>query len=275
MNDKECRICFENEPDDFINPCLCDGTSKWIHRDCLNEWRETNRDGKAYTNCMECNYEYLYKLKYQKEKKLYKHNLINKYKISYLFFIYLASLPLTFIYEILDEKNTLTQLLCFNNTYCINNSNNYYKNETILRDFIYQCLILTIYSNIYMLLFCIHSLIKKKRKKLYFDLMKKKMFYIFISINNIFYTYFPFAELGIPTAYFIFEFLFITHNMFLTIDILKTHKKIVHKINTKFNNHTILNYDYESDEEDLLQELIYEEPSKLDEHVIIELNNSA
>ena len=63
--------------------------------------------------------------------------------------------------------------------------------------------------------------------------------------------------------------------MFLTIDILKTHKKIENKINTKFNNHTILNYGYESDEEDLLQELIYEEPSKLDEHVIIELNNSA
>ena len=28
--EKECRICLEKDKiDEFINPCLCTGTSKW------------------------------------------------------------------------------------------------------------------------------------------------------------------------------------------------------------------------------------------------------
>ena len=31
MEERECRICFENDnPEDLISPCLCDGTSKWV-----------------------------------------------------------------------------------------------------------------------------------------------------------------------------------------------------------------------------------------------------
>ena len=34
MNSQECRICLEVEEnmDELISPCLCDGTSKWVHR---------------------------------------------------------------------------------------------------------------------------------------------------------------------------------------------------------------------------------------------------
>ena len=41
LNLKECRICFENnESQDnlFISPCLCDGTSKYVHSKCLEQW---------------------------------------------------------------------------------------------------------------------------------------------------------------------------------------------------------------------------------------------
>lgn len=58
---KECRICFEEEIDEsdpLIAPCLCDGTSKYIHLSCLNNWRHFNRDTRAWTHCMECNGEY-------------------------------------------------------------------------------------------------------------------------------------------------------------------------------------------------------------------------
>ena len=35
-----CRICLsEEEPESLIAPCLCAGTSKWVHRECLDEWR--------------------------------------------------------------------------------------------------------------------------------------------------------------------------------------------------------------------------------------------
>ena len=39
-NEKICRICLESDnPEDLFSPCLCDGTSKYVHRNCLNQWR--------------------------------------------------------------------------------------------------------------------------------------------------------------------------------------------------------------------------------------------
>ena len=60
----ECRICFEEENvnDDnnpFISPCACKGTSKYVHKKCLDTWRNTNRGRDAYYKCMECNQEYI------------------------------------------------------------------------------------------------------------------------------------------------------------------------------------------------------------------------
>ena len=58
---KECRICFDSTvgDDEFISPCLCDGTSKYIHKSCLSKWRNLNIDGDAYKKCMECNQAYI------------------------------------------------------------------------------------------------------------------------------------------------------------------------------------------------------------------------
>ncbi|KAG8092164.1 hypothetical protein GUJ93_ZPchr0012g19316 [Zizania palustris] len=35
----QCRICLETDGRDFIAPCRCKGTSKYVHRDCLDHWR--------------------------------------------------------------------------------------------------------------------------------------------------------------------------------------------------------------------------------------------
>ena len=63
MTEKECRICLEKNTTNeiFINPCLCSGTSKWVHLSCLNYWRELNTDKEAFTKCMECKYTYKFK----------------------------------------------------------------------------------------------------------------------------------------------------------------------------------------------------------------------
>lgn len=52
-----CRICFE-EGGELIAPCLCKGSSKWIHRDCLNHWRVSGSNPRALTNCCECGFQY-------------------------------------------------------------------------------------------------------------------------------------------------------------------------------------------------------------------------
>lgn len=35
-----CRYCLESTGE-LIAPCKCDGSSKWVHSECLEEWRQT------------------------------------------------------------------------------------------------------------------------------------------------------------------------------------------------------------------------------------------
>lgn len=53
-NEYTCRICFEpGVRTDFIAPCACAGTSKWVHRGCLDKWRSVRED-TAFAKCTEC-----------------------------------------------------------------------------------------------------------------------------------------------------------------------------------------------------------------------------
>ena len=61
MDGAECRICFESHStreDPLISPCLCNGTSKWVHKSCIQHWRDVNRDTTAFFTCRECGYDY-------------------------------------------------------------------------------------------------------------------------------------------------------------------------------------------------------------------------
>eukprot|EP00537_Pseudo-nitzschia_pungens_P013975 CAMPEP_0172383792 /NCGR_PEP_ID=MMETSP1061-20121228/1600_1 /TAXON_ID=37318 /ORGANISM="Pseudo-nitzschia pungens, Strain cf. pungens" /LENGTH=602 /DNA_ID=CAMNT_0013112139 /DNA_START=455 /DNA_END=2263 /DNA_ORIENTATION=+ len=57
-DEKVCRICLEEDsPETMIAPCRCKGSSKWVHRECLDEWR-TNEHDRAFSKCTECLFEY-------------------------------------------------------------------------------------------------------------------------------------------------------------------------------------------------------------------------
>ena len=59
INEEECRLWFEtDEESNLIHPCKCIGTSKYIHKNCLNEWRTLADNRDAYYKCFECGYEY-------------------------------------------------------------------------------------------------------------------------------------------------------------------------------------------------------------------------
>lgn len=55
-----CRICLENkEAVDFISPCKCSGTLKYVHRKCFLRWvRERTRQEQQF-KCEICNTIYL------------------------------------------------------------------------------------------------------------------------------------------------------------------------------------------------------------------------
>lgn len=42
---RQCKICFEEESEDeigtdndWISPCKCDGSIKWVHNECFKKW---------------------------------------------------------------------------------------------------------------------------------------------------------------------------------------------------------------------------------------------
>jgi len=55
----ECRICFDSaNSEDMISPCLCRGSSKYVHRECLNFWFKLSENPHARSNCQECQFNY-------------------------------------------------------------------------------------------------------------------------------------------------------------------------------------------------------------------------
>ena len=54
----ECRICYEEETANnvLITPCLCSGSRKFVHLNCLEIWRQYN--GTDIKKCTECHAEY-------------------------------------------------------------------------------------------------------------------------------------------------------------------------------------------------------------------------
>lgn len=115
VNENECRICFEEETrnNKLINPCLCNGTSKYVHISCLQEWRHSNINRSSYYKCSECNYFYKFKFLYPVEI----HNIINTNTLVLGSLVYTPSMVISMIvgandqynnYEILDNlyKNT-------------------------------------------------------------------------------------------------------------------------------------------------------------------------
>ena len=246
MEERECRICFDSDnPEDLISPCLCDGTSKWVHRHCLNEWRETNINKPANTNCMECKYKYNFSYLFPEEKKLFKKSCNYKNKLTYLILLCIGLFPVSYLFFALDKKNDYLYIqmisydkTIFNETKFIINTDSFY--NTI----IYNTLSLTVYNNVYMSLFFGYTLYKKKRKFLYFMQIYKIMIRIFILINNPFYIYYLFLVVRMHASYIVSQILLSVLSIFLTIDVVYKHNKVVDKINTKFNKKLILNYEY-------------------------------
>ena len=52
-----CRICLDDTfTDELFTPCRCAGTSKYVHRSCLNKWRTEDLSNRNI--CEICLYEY-------------------------------------------------------------------------------------------------------------------------------------------------------------------------------------------------------------------------
>ena len=71
MVTQECRICYDEENENslaLIHPCACDGTRKYVHRKCIEEWRHIKKGRIDYLQCQECRQFYNIGKKYKLEE---------------------------------------------------------------------------------------------------------------------------------------------------------------------------------------------------------------
>ncbi|URE49748.1 zinc finger C3HC4 type family protein [Musa troglodytarum] len=64
----QCRICLETDGRDFIAPCKCKGTSKYVHRECLDHWRAV-KEGFAFAHCTTCKAPYYLRVHVHADRK--------------------------------------------------------------------------------------------------------------------------------------------------------------------------------------------------------------
>lgn len=67
---RTCRICFDQvappyAPDEelgkLISPCVCKGSSRFVHQGCLQQWRVTSANHTNFYQCPTCNYQYQFR----------------------------------------------------------------------------------------------------------------------------------------------------------------------------------------------------------------------
>eukprot|EP00466_Bigelowiella_natans_P020792 jgi/Bigna1/139683/aug1.51_g14391 len=57
-----CRICFGgSEEGRLISPCLCRGSIRFVHLECLHHWRHESSNAKAFYECGMCKYRYSFR----------------------------------------------------------------------------------------------------------------------------------------------------------------------------------------------------------------------
>jgi hypothetical protein len=69
MEVKLCRCCQMTdleEGDEFIAPCKCSGSIKYVHRSCLDKWRAVSPQPESFYRCDICHTPYVFKEKEEK-----------------------------------------------------------------------------------------------------------------------------------------------------------------------------------------------------------------
>ena len=111
----QCRICLEeDEISNMISPCLCRGHMKYVHRDCLNQWRVLSGLPDSNNTCPTCKFKYRFEDNQQDCHILLQcvNSLIDIIADSLAGFLIINQLIIFFVYFILlqfnkDDKQTI------------------------------------------------------------------------------------------------------------------------------------------------------------------------
>lgn len=136
-----CRICFDSERNDLISPCLCSGTSKFVHDKCLKTWISSQEVNNSKPKCEICNYEYKMKMKIIK--------VYNPKKAIEEEFLYCCMIPVIIIIIII--LSIIIAIL-------ITSTLNFKKNQTFSWLILTICLVPLLFSVVFLMI-CIKKIL--------------------------------------------------------------------------------------------------------------------
>jgi len=108
-DNRVCRICFGGVNDAFesgklISPCKCKGSMKYVHVNCLNEWRLKSANKSSYYQCDQCKYKYHFqRTKFAKILSNKLTTLFITFLVTYLY-IFFTGFILKFIIQLKHNK---------------------------------------------------------------------------------------------------------------------------------------------------------------------------
>ena len=138
-NTLSCRICLEEELEiiKLINPCKCNGTSRYVHRACINEWFKETGNPIAKKMCMECKTDYkfqTYEIEERNKLFFHKNNLLEIYckniimvlPVSLIFFSFDTISNQYYLINVIFPNETKTTFIHFVNDQPLLGWNYYY-----------------------------------------------------------------------------------------------------------------------------------------------------
>ena len=246
IDEKECRICFEEETQDnpFITPCRCNGTSKYVHLDCLETWRNENIGRDAFDMCMECRYRYKFLNKFP-----YEFN--SRIPCKFLFIFCMSFIFPVFLSYPLAEINAANNNSITNFYSNKESSLNYFMSiaemyDPLNYDVCYNIVLFhqTLTFLLFYILFtckCIH------RKQVYFFHVKKYVpFYLFYTLKFLIFVNINTKSISWLNFFFIISFIIsLTEPIFYSF-VIRKHNEIIYLMDLD-NRFIIKNYLPEDD----------------------------
>ena len=233
---EQCRVCFEIEQfdDPLLHPCLCNGTSKFIHKYCLQKWGKMNYNKPAFFKCMECNFRYI--IKYSKPNEFFFYSNRNLHALTSLLNSIVMNI-LMFCVSLFFQ--TITLELKFNPIYLIDNkpTSSFLKisnGESLYGHIYYYSWTIFVLSVISHNSFLISTFKVINKKKYWKKMGMRFMIHYIFSLQFIWAYYICKAEHnGSAKTFLNFEILYnlIYFNMFGQL--LLAHNKILYDINSK------------------------------------------
>lgn len=109
----DCRICQEQgDSSDLIVPCACKGSCKYVHRKCLDTWRETDTD-ESLTRCPNCHTEYQFDIEITKSREYYIAKFLVFFESAAMFaFIQLLLILLSYMIYKYDSDKHIQKEYC-------------------------------------------------------------------------------------------------------------------------------------------------------------------